>query len=163
MARRVFFSFHYDRDIRRVVQVRNSWVVRAEKETQPFLDKAEWESIKQRGDAAIEKWIEDQLTGTSVTVVLIGAETYDRPWVRHEIKRSYELNKGILGLYIHNIKDPVTGTDIRGKNPLDYWRVKRNGVDVPFSQIYRSYDWVNDNGYANFSSWIESAATAAGR
>ena len=37
MARRVFFSFHYDRDIRRVVQVRNSWIVRAGNETQPFM------------------------------------------------------------------------------------------------------------------------------
>ncbi len=56
MARRVFFSFHYDRDIRRVVQVRNSWVVRAGNETQPFMDKAEWESIKRTGKQAIEKW-----------------------------------------------------------------------------------------------------------
>ena len=43
MARRVFFSFHYDRDVRRVVQVRNSWVVRGEREAQPFYDKAEFE------------------------------------------------------------------------------------------------------------------------
>ena len=26
MARKVFFSFHYERDVRRIVQVRNSWV-----------------------------------------------------------------------------------------------------------------------------------------
>ena len=32
MARRVFFSFHYDRDVRRIVQVRNSCVVRRESE-----------------------------------------------------------------------------------------------------------------------------------
>lgn len=93
MARKVYFSFHYDRDIRRVVQIRNSWVFRAEKETQPFLDKAEWESIMRSSRQVIEKWIEDQLDGTSVTVVLIGSETYNREWVRHEIKRSYELKK----------------------------------------------------------------------
>jgi hypothetical protein len=28
---------------------------------------------------------------------------------------------------------------------------------------YQDYDWVNDNGYANISSWIERAARAAGR
>ena len=98
MARKVFFSFHYDRDVRRVVQVRNSWVVRAKGEAQPFLDKADWESIQRKGDATIEKWIEDQLSGTAVTVVLFGAETYDRPWVKHEIKRSYQLDKGILAM-----------------------------------------------------------------
>ena len=117
MARKVYFSFHYDRDIRRVVQIRNSWVVRAEKETQPFLDKAEWESIMRSGRQTIEKWIENQIDGTSVTVVLIGSETYDREWVRHEIKRSYELTKGILGIYIHNVKDPQYGTDTKGQKP----------------------------------------------
>ena len=125
MARKVFFSFHYDRDIRRVVQVRNSWVVRAGQETQPFVDKAEWESIKRSGKDSIERWIDRQLDGTSVTVVLIGAETYEREWVRHEIKRSYELGKGMLGVYIHNIKDPQLGIDKMGRNPIDYWSVKQ--------------------------------------
>lgn len=160
MARRVFFSFHYDRDIRRVVQVRNSWIVRSEKETQPFLDKAEWEEVKRAG---IEKWIEDQLKGTSVTVVLIGTETYDREWVRHEIKRSHELKKGMVGIYIHNVKDPQTGVDAKGKNPFDYWTVERNGQKVKFSSLYSTYDWVIDDGYANISKWIEAAALAVGR
>jgi len=163
MARRVFFSFHYDRDIRRVVQIRNSWVVRSEKETQPFLDKGEWESIKRQGDPAIERWIETQLKGTSVTVVLIGAETYDRPWVRHEIKRSYELGKGMFGIYIHNVKDPQTGIDHKGQNPFDYWKVKLEGRDTFFSGLYNTYDWVGDGGYKNFANWIEAAAVAADR
>lgn len=163
MPRKVFFSFHYDRDIRRIVQVRNSWVVRAERETQPFVDKAEWESIKRSGKESIERWIDKQLDGTSVTVVLIGAETYEREWVRHEIKRSYELGKGMIGVYIHNIKDPQLGTDKKGRNPFDYWSVKQNGRDVSFSSLYRTYDWVNDDGYSNFSRWIEAAAVAAGR
>lgn len=160
MARKVFFSFYYDRDVRRVVQVRNSWVVRLNGEAQPFYDKAEWEAIKNRG---IEKWIEEQLAGTSVTVVLIGAETYGRDWVLHEIKRSYELKKGILGIYIHNVKDPQLGIDTKGNNPLDYWTVTKNGNKVPFSLLYKTYDWVNDDGYNNFASWVESAAKAAGR
>lgn len=160
MARKVFFSFHYDRDVRRIVQIRNSWIVRAKGESQPFYDKAEWETVKRKG---IEKWIDDQLTGTSVTVVLIGSETYNRPWVRHEIKRSYELGKGILGIYIHNVKDPQLGTDIKGKNPLDFWSITRSGSKVSFSSLYKTYDWVNDDGYTNLSSWIEAAAKAAGR
>lgn len=160
MARKVFFSFHYDRDVRRVVQVRNSWIVRLKGEAQPFYDKAEWEAVRQRG---IEKWIEEQLAGTSVTVVLIGSETYDREWVRHEIKRSYELKKGIVGLYIHNVKDPQYGTDTKGKNPLDYWTITQNGNKVPFSLLYKTYDWITDDGYNNFASWVESAAKAVGR
>jgi hypothetical protein len=160
MVRKVFFSFHYERDIRRVTQVRNSWVVRLNGEAQPFYDKAQWENIKRSG---VEKWIEEQLKGTSVTVILIGAETYYRPWVRHEIKRSYKLGKGILAIHIHNIKDPLTGTGSVGLNPLDYWTIDQNGKKVSFSSLYKTYDWVKDDGYNNFASWIEFAAKAAGR
>ena len=120
MARKVFFSFHYSRDVRRIVQVRNSWVMRLEGEAQPFYDKAEFEEAKKRA-GGIENWIEDQLKGTSVTVVLFGTETYGRKWVRHEIKRSYDLKKGLLAIDIHKLKDPKLGTDVQGKNPLDYW------------------------------------------
>ncbi|ELM3617456.1 TIR domain-containing protein [Aeromonas sobria] len=162
MARKIFFSFHYERDVRRIVQVRNSWVVRRKEEAQPFYDKAEFEEAKRRV-GGIEKWIEDQLKGTSVTVILFGAETYDRKWVRHEIKRSYELNKGMLAIDIHRIKDPQKGSDIQGKNPLDYWSIEKNGRKVLFSEMYATYDWVNDDGYNNLATWIEKAAKAAGR
>lgn len=162
MGRKVFFSFHYDRDVRRVVQVRNSWVVRPEGEAQPFYDKAEFEEAKKRA-GGIEAWIEAQLKGTSVTVVLFGAETYEREWVRHEIKRSYELGKGLLAIDIHNIKDPQLGTDKQGKNPLSFFTVKQNGAQVALSSLYKSYDWVRDNGYTNMPAWIEAAAKAAGR
>ena len=161
MARKVFFSFHYRRDVRRVVQVRNSWVVRAKGEAQPFYDKAEFEEAKRRA-GGIEKWIEEQMKGTSVTVVLFGAETYNRPWVRHEVKRSHELGKGLLAIDIHSVKDPQLGTDVQGNNPLSYWQTQRNGREVPFSSIYKTYDWVSDDGYNNLPSWIEAAAKAAG-
>jgi hypothetical protein len=162
MARKVFFSFHYDRDVRRVVQVRNSWVVRPDGDAQPFYDKAEFEEAKKRA-GGIEKWIDEQLKGTSVTVVLFGAETYNREWVRHEIRRSYELGKGLLAIDIHRVKDPQLGIDVQGKNPLSYFTLKQNGQDVPLSSIYKCYDWVRDNGYANMPNWIEAAAQVAGR
>lgn len=162
MARRVFFSFHYARDVRRIVQVRNSWVVRAKGEAQPFYDAAEFEQAKIRA-GGIEKWIEEQLKGTSVTVILFGAQTYDREWVRHEIKRSHELKKGIIAIDIHRVKDPQLGSDVQGKNPLDYWQTEKNGRKVALSSLYRTYDWVNDDGYGKLSTWIEAAAVAAGR
>ena len=163
MPRKVFFSFHYDADIRRVVQIRNSWVVRSKGETQPFLDKAEWESFKRTGSSSIERWIEEQLKGTSVTVVLFGAQTYSRPWVKHEIKRSYELGKGLVAIDIHSVRDPQLGVALAGRNPLDHWSANRNGQMTSFSQLYRTYDWVRDDGYSNAATWIEQAALAAGR
>ncbi len=158
MARRVFFSFHYARDVRRIVQVRNSWVVRPEGEAQPFFDAAAFEQAKERA-GGIERWIENQLQGASVTAVLFGAETCKRKWVLHEIKRSHELKKGILAIDIHRIKDPQHGEDSPGENPLDYVSDGRRLL----SSIYKSYDWVLDGGYSNMPRWIEQAARAAGR
>ena len=66
---------------------------------------ADWESVKQGGDRAIKSWIDEQMKGTSVTVVLIGSETYNSEYVQYEIEKSYDLNKGILGVWIHNLKD----------------------------------------------------------
>lgn len=92
MARRVFFSFHYDNDINRSMAVRNSWVTQG-KEAAGFIDKAEFEQIKRQGDVAIHNWIDKQLEGTSVTVVLIGRETLNRPFVQYEICKS--LQRGV--------------------------------------------------------------------
>ena len=61
MIRRVFFSFHYERDIWRVSQIRNSWVTKPDREAAGFWDAAKWEEVKRGGDAAIKKWINEQL------------------------------------------------------------------------------------------------------
>src|SRR5438067_7743926 len=105
MARRVFFSFHHQGDIKRVGQIRNSWVTKANQEDAGFVDAADWESIKRRGDDVVKRWIATQLDGTSVTVVLIGSETADRPWVLYEIAESHNKGNGLLGISIHNCKD----------------------------------------------------------
>lgn len=82
MTRRAFFSFHYKNDVWRANQVRNSWVTQG-KEAAGFIDSAEFEKIKGKGkgDNAVEDWIDEQLKGTSVTVVLIGSETSNRKYV----------------------------------------------------------------------------------
>jgi hypothetical protein len=155
----VFFSFHFDRDAWRVGQVRNS-VITMQKSV--FLDKADWESVKRNGDAAIERWIDDQLKGASVTVVLIGRETSQRRWVGYELIQSWAQNKGILGIYIHNCKDKDSQTDQQGN--LDFnINFKRGSESGTFSQRFRTYDWLYDNGRNNIETWIEKAVVEAGR
>ena len=154
MGRHVFFSFHHQRDIWRVSQVRNSWVTQENSVTGRFWDDASWESMKKRGDQAIKSWINRQMKGTSVTVVLIGAETSNRKYVKYEIQRSYEEDKGILGIRIHKLKDQYGHTDHWGQNPLDIL----NGCGT----VYKTYDWISDNGYYNIGDWIEEAARNAG-
>jgi len=162
MARRAFFSFHYERDVWRAGQVRNSWVTK-DRESAGFWDAAAWEEVKKRGDGAIEKWIDDQLAGTSVTVVLIGAETASRPYVGYEIKASHNKGNGMLGIYIHNLKDTNARTDVKGANPFANWHIEREGRKTLLSDLYPTYDWVNEDGRANMGAWIEAAAKKPGR
>ena len=79
--------------------------------------------------------------------------------VRFEIKRSYERRMGILAIDIHNIKDPLSELIFAGRNPLEHWKVG----ETPFTSLYRTYDWVRDDGYNNVGSWIELAARTARR
>lgn len=149
MARRVFFSFHYERDVWRASVVRNSWVTKPDRESAGFFDAGMWEEAKKKGDAAIKKLIDDALIGTTVTAVLIGAETSTRPYVRYEIEKSVARGNGLLGIRIHNIKDTAGKTDSWGPSPLPAG--------------YAVHDWVNDNGYANLGTWVEAAAKQAGK
>ena len=139
-------------------QVRNSWVAKPDRETAGFIDAASWEEVKKKGEDAIKKWIADQLNGTSVTIVLIGAETASRDWVMHEIKESYKKGNGLLGIRIHNIKDQNQRTDSMGDNPFDKLYIEENGVKKYLSQIYQTYDWINNDGYNNLGKWVEAAA-----
>lgn len=163
MARRVFFSFHYERDNWRVGQVRNCWLTKPDRESAGYWDAVKWEEVKKQGDDAIRRWIDNSLNNTSVTVVLIGAETSTRRWVDYEIKRSHEIGNAILGIYIHNIKDQSQRMDLKGSNPFLNYYITQNGQTIYLSQIYPTYDWVNDYGYQNFGGWIEQAAKKAGR
>ena len=101
--RKVFFSFKYE-DVSRAMVVRNSWVTQEKKAT-GFIDVADFEKIKKQGDSAIKKWINSQIEGTSVTVVLVGARTCDSRWVKYEIEKSIEKENGLIEIYIHNVKD----------------------------------------------------------
>jgi hypothetical protein len=149
MARRVFFSFHYERDVWRASVVRNSWVTKPDRESAGFFDAGIWEEAKKKGDAAIKKLIDDALVGTTVTAVLIGAETSTRTYVKYEVDRSLARGNGLLGIRIHNVKDKDGKVDIWGPSPLP------SGYPV--------YDWFNDHGYANLGKWIEAAAVKAGK
>jgi hypothetical protein len=146
MARRVFFSFKYE-DVSRAMVVRNSWVTQG-KEAAGFVDAADFEKIKRQGDQAIKNWIDKQLDGTSVTVVLVGEETCGSRWVKYEIKKSIEIGNGLLGIDISKIKDLQGNTSERcGQIP----------------EGYGFYLWNKEDGYHKMGDWIEKAAKDAGR
>ncbi|WP_366658561.1 TIR domain-containing protein [Fodinicurvata sp. EGI_FJ10296] len=118
----VFFSFHYQKDIWRVNQVRNSWRYQHEQQrvAEGFFDGSIWESSQRKGSESLKSLIREGMKNTSVTCVLAGAETYDRRWVRYEIARSIVKGNGLLVVHIHNVKNQAGFTLQQGPNPLDY-------------------------------------------
>ena len=162
MARRVFFSFHYEGDIWRANCVRKSWVTQDGREAAGFWDASLWEKTKKEGDDAIKKMIEIGLNNTSVTAVLIGTETASREWVKYEIQKSYIRGNGLIGVHIYRICDQNGWSSSKGENPLDILGVTVNGKWKPLSNRYKTYDWIVDDGYNNFKNWVEEAAKIAG-
>jgi len=145
VARRVFFSFEYG-DVQRAMVVRNSWVTQGE--AAGFVDATDFEALEKEGEDAIEEWIDEQLHGTSVTVVLVGSDTCSSRWVRYEIEQSEARGNGLLGIDISKIEDFKGNSSERcGKMP----------------EGYKFYLWNKDGGFDNMGDWIEAAAKAAGK
>jgi hypothetical protein len=153
MARKTFFSFHYERDAWRAGQVRNSNVIPNEDEY-GFIDAVDWESIRRQGDDAIKRWIKDQLKDTSATAVLVGSETAERPWVQHEILESWNRGNGLVGVWIHGIKDQDRKTDKPGRNPFEQFELSDGTL---LSSVCKMYDWVDADGRNNFGKWVDEA------
>lgn len=132
--RRVFYSFHYEPDSWRVSQVREIGTIEG---NQPANDN-DWEVVKKGGDRAIRSWIDDQLHGRSCTVVLVGTGTAGRKWINYEIVKSWNDEKGVVGIHIHGLKDRDGRVSTKGKNPfsaIDYGRAREK-----LSSVVKCYD-----------------------
>ena len=160
MARRAFYSFHYKPDNWRAAQVRNMGVI----EGNLVASDNDWEEICKGGDKAIQKWIDDQIYGKSVAIVLIGTATAGRKWINYEIKKAWDDDKGVLGVYIHNLENSKEEQSSKGKNPFDYIAITIDEKKVIMSSIVKTYDppyTTSKNVYnyilKNLADWIEEA------
>ena len=164
MPRTVFFSFHYDRDAWRAAQVRGAAHLPSGNARGRFRDGVAWESVRRQSEAAIRRWIDDQLLGTGVTVVLVGQETASRPFVRYEIEQSRRRGNGMLGVRVHSIPSyvgPNMTVDRPGPDPFAAVSDPlRPGFTL--AGLYPTYDW-EPSGRAQLASWIDAAARAVGR
>jgi len=156
MTRKCFYSFHYAPDNWRASQVRNMGVIEGNR---PATDN-DWEEVERGGDSAIQKWIDGQLKGKSVAIVLIGEKTAGRKWIKYEIKKAWGDGKGVMGIYIHNLKDSNENQSNKGKNPFDSFTVGDKSMsavvkayDPPYSTSTYVYDYIKEN----IESWIEKA------
>lgn len=160
MARRVFYSFHFDPDNWRVQTVRNIRAI----EAQPKLSSNEWETVWRQGDKAIRSWIDQQMAGKGCVVVLIGAQTAGRPWVQYEIKKGWGDGKGVCGIHIHNLKNSAGFQSAKGANPFASIQMS-NGrrmseyvstYDPPFADSKLVYEYISNN----IENWADAAAQA---
>lgn len=153
MARKAFYSFHYKPDNWRASEVRNIGAVEGNK---PASDN-DWETVKRGGDAAIKNWINGQLSGKSVAVVLIGEKTAGRKWINYEIKTAWESGKGVLGIYVHNLKDSSGVQTSKGGNPFTVDGISLAKIVKAYDPPYSTSTCVYDHIKNNLADWIEKA------
>ena len=106
MPRRTFFSFHYKPDVTRAWVVPNSWVTKVAQGTRDdagFFDSSVFEASQRESDDSLKRFLREGLKNTTVTCVLVGAETCLRRWVRYEIFQSFVRGNGLLAVQIHTI------------------------------------------------------------
>jgi hypothetical protein len=157
--RHIFYSLHHEADRSRAELVRKI------KGLAPNVDAkdAEWATIQRTGEFAFKRWFEQQVRGRSCTIVLIGAETARRPAILHEIRRSWELRMGLLGVHIHALRDAKGLQGQRGENPfvqpesgLDEQASRSQIYDPPETDSKLAYRFIADN----LAKWVEQAVAA---
>jgi len=163
MVGRVFFSFYYKADNWRASQVRDMGVIDG---NQPCSDN-DWEKVTQGGDDKIKKWIAEQMHRKSCVVVLIGANTAGRKWIDHEIAKAWADGKGVVGVYVHNLKDRSEKQSTKGSNPFASIKYGNSGkmlssivkaYDPPYSTSTNVYDHIK----WHLENWIEEAISIRG-
>lgn len=153
MKRQVFYSFHYENDVMRVQQIRNIGAI----EGNAPVSANEWEQVKRNGDSAIKRWIDQNMQNRSCVIVLIGESTASRQWVKYEIEKAWNDKRALMGIYIHNLKDPKVGKCSQGMNPFDMFKIG----DRKLSEFVPCYNPDSIDAYNdirnNIESWIEQA------
>lgn len=158
--RRTFYSFHFDNDAWRAGQVRNIGLTEHD---EPVSSNA-WEEVKRGGDAAIKKWINDQMSPRSCVIVLIGSSTANRKWINYEIGKAWDDKKALLGIYIHRLLNQDSKASSKGNNPFSYIKLQNDLTIANYPRTARTYDppYTDSKdvyGYIkdNLEQWVEDA------
>jgi hypothetical protein len=140
--RKIFYSFRFDDDVMRVQQIRNIGIIEDNKPVS--INK--WEEIKTGGEAAIKSWIDRNIDRAECVVVLIGENTHQSEWVKYEIRRAWDVGKGLVGIYIHNLKDPRIGICSKGLNPFEKIELTDGKMLSYYISVYNpdadAYNWI---------------------
>lgn len=153
----VFYSFHYERDAWRVQQIMNMGKV----EGQTLLNSQQWEAVKAKGDDAVKEYIDDNMKYKSAVVVLVGAQTASRRWVKYEIAKAWDDKKPLVGIRIHGLADGKGNVDSPGANPFDLVKLEDGGNVGQYVTLHNPagansqavYNSIKDN----IKTWVDGA------
>jgi len=97
----------------------------------------------------------------SAVVVLVGAQTASRPWVRHEIAYAWDNNKPLVGIRIHGLADRKGNTESSGGNPFSLVNLKGGGTVGDHVPLHTPGGHNSQAVYAdikkNLTNWVDSA------
>ncbi len=156
MARRVFYSFHYEQDSWRASTVRNIGTIEG---NEPATDN-DWEAVKRGGDRAIRNWIARQMERRTCTVVLVGTNTANRKWINHEIIESWNSGMGVVGIRIHGLKNQYGQMSSPGENPFSYITLG-TGKLSSVVKCYNPSEWDSKEIYEWISEHLSNAIEEA--
>lgn len=152
-----FVSFHYKRDNWRVQKVLQMGAI----EGQSIVSSQDWEQVKRQGDQAVKNWIEKQMSGKSAVVVLVGAQTASRRWVRYEIAKAWDEKKPVVGIRVHGLTDRDGYTDSAGDDPFAKVTLQGGGTVADYVTLHDPAGNDSKAVYAtikkNIENWVASA------
>ena len=96
----------------------------------------DWPTVANHSETEIQEWVDQQVEDSDCLVVLIGEETAKKQWMNYSIKRAYELNKGIVGIFVHRLLDEEGDPSERGDDPFHY--LDLNGIK--FSRFIQRFE-----------------------
>lgn len=106
------------------------------------------------------------MSGKSCAVVLVGSNTANRKWIDHEIKKAWNDGKGVVGVYIHNLKNSAGDQSTKGANPFSGFNidgVALNSIVKAYDPPYTTSTNVYDHIKNNIEDWVEEAIEIRGR
>ena len=142
MAKRVYFAFHYQDviDFRANVVRKHNFAEGVK--GAGYYDYSIWEEAQRTSPVALMRLIDAELENTSVTVVLIGSETWARRWVRYEIFESLKRGNRVFGVHINSIRGKDQQTKLSGPDPFNNLAIEFNANGIGA----RPVEWKN-NGW----------------
>lgn len=130
-------------------------------EGQPLLNTQRWEEVRRQGSSAIENWIDTQMKNKRAVVVLVGAKTADRPWVRYEITKAWSKKHPLVGIRIHRTADSGGNTDTYGANPFARVPLANGKTVADYVQLHNPAGTTTAEVYntikANLEHWVQNA------